>query len=345
MKETVTTKCPNCGENLTITVSNNGKQAENTCTCGTYVLPNKADERIAALKKAGVDTSNLFAMQNASGIGMVVRLVNGIPTTVEDDDPIYAAIIKGGTVPDRRLFRRWVMSQMFHMMTAKNYREKTPMGFTKALHNKGYEYQWKMVVEEMRVQAKLYAKDYENFVKRNRWFDKKVLGAMCDSYISTLKEWCACHQYKKGAVVGVWYGNAFVAAVSLHPVVYTPLDRAAYNVKHAQTPKALYEAIRKFNDLRERMPYNTPQIKEWIDAYKGAGAYYTAENLIRFHGCLMRDSKGRIMSQGNSLILLNSKADEYCGGNGWRMFALMKKLMNDNKVDIEAKFKEWANKR
>ena len=68
----------------------------------------KASERLDILKKAGVDTGNLFAM----GDEMVVRVVDGIPVQVYDDDPIYELIEKGGHVPERRLCRRWVMAQM-----------------------------------------------------------------------------------------------------------------------------------------------------------------------------------------------------------------------------------------
>ena len=32
-----------------------------------------------------------------------------------------------------------------------------------------------------------------------------------------------------------------------------------------------------------KLPHETPQCKAWIDAYKGAGAFYTMQNLIRFH--------------------------------------------------------------
>ena len=95
-------------------------------------IPNKADARLEALRKAGVDTTNMFAMQSASGDGMLVRVVDGVPSMIDDSDPIYAALAKGGTIPDRHLFRRWVMSQMFHMLATGD--------FTQALHRKGYEY-------------------------------------------------------------------------------------------------------------------------------------------------------------------------------------------------------------
>ena len=72
----------------------------------------KASESLEILKKAGVDTANLFAM----GDEMVVRVVDGIPVQVYDDDPIYELIEKGGHVPERCLFRRWVMAQMFRTL-------------------------------------------------------------------------------------------------------------------------------------------------------------------------------------------------------------------------------------
>ena len=152
-------------------------QAPSTAPISTKAggLPNKAEDRLEALKKAGIDTSNLFAMRGASGEGMLVRLINGVPQMVEDSDPIYRAIIAAGTIPDRRLFRRWVMSQMFHMLTYKGYHAD---GYTAALHAKGYEYQWSMLIEELRVQMKLVKNDTEKryiFAKFSSLFHCRIL--------------------------------------------------------------------------------------------------------------------------------------------------------------------------
>ena len=151
-------------------------------------LPKTAKERIEALRDAGVDVSHLFAMQGANGGECVASNKDGKLTILDDDDPLFELIIKQGTVPNPRLFRRWVMAQMFHMMTALDYRTKQPMGVTAMIHRMGYEYQWKMLLDELYAQMKMEHRDPENFADRNRWFNNEVATKMASEYIGLLKK-------------------------------------------------------------------------------------------------------------------------------------------------------------
>ena len=81
-----------------------------------------------------------------------------------------------------------------------------------------------------------------------------------------------------------------------------------------RTPPRLYNAIKAFDDLRVRLPHETPQCKAWVDAYKGAGAFHTMQNLIRFHGCLAIDDKGMQLDKDRSLVFLSLQADRYKNG-------------------------------
>ena len=92
------------------------------------------------------------------------------------------------------------------------------------------------------------------------------------------------------------------------------------------------------------MPYDTPQCKAWVNAYKGAGAFYTAQNLIRFHGCTAVNDKGKRLDKYQSLAFLTAKAEAYKDGEGWRMLAVLKKLLDDNAIDIRKKMAEWRKK-
>ena len=75
-----------------ITELTNAQNVEAASVQSNVVIKGKkASERLEILKKAGVDTGNLFAM----GDDMVVRVVDGIPVQVYDDDPIYELIEKG----------------------------------------------------------------------------------------------------------------------------------------------------------------------------------------------------------------------------------------------------------
>lgn len=295
-------------------------------------MPCKADARLEALKKAGVDTSNLFAMRGASGDGMLARMENGVLSVIDDNDPIFAKIAKGGTIPDRHLFRRWVMSQMFHMLATDD--------FTQALHRKGYEYTWKMAVEEYRVQARMSVNDTENFIMRHQWFNKDVAIEMANDYIEQLRIYlnrldakrCKGIPYKR-----VKGENVFVEDFSKK--FFNPLCCAAMSISRTGDIKALYEAVKKFNDMRIELPWRTRQCPAWVDAYKGSGAYFTMRNLIMFHGCRFEGCKSEL----KSLARLNNFARDY-KRKGWRMLGVLREFIEDNGIDIKAKIASWRKK-
>ena len=143
--------------------------------------PKGAAARIEALKAAGVDTSNYFPM----GEEMVVKVVDGVPVMVDDDDPVYTKIASGGYINHYKLFRRWVMAQMFHIL--RNM--KSGKNFNQLLQERGYEYQWRMVEDELRAQMKMHKHgDMANFTRRNKWFNGSTISAMASDYLNTLKE-------------------------------------------------------------------------------------------------------------------------------------------------------------
>ena len=40
--------------------------------------------------------------------------------------------------------------------------------------------------------------------------------------------------------------------------------------------------------------------------------------------------------------MLENAANAYDDGEGWRLFGLMKQMLDENGIDIDAKMKEWA---
>ena len=81
-----------------------------------------------------------------------------------------------------------------------------------------------------------------------------------------------------------------------------------------------------------------------MDAYKGTGAFFTMQNLIRFHNCTAIDDRGKRLNKFQSLAFLSAKAEEYRDGDGWRLLAMLKKMLDDNGIDIQKKMAEWRKK-
>lgn len=297
-----------------------------------------ADDKLLALRKAGVNVDNLFSMRGASGESKVVRVVNDQVVEVPDNDPIFAKIMNSGTIPNRRLFRRWVMAQVFHMLVAKG-------GFTEALQRKGYQYSWEMLIEELRVQTKLSLADPENFAERNRWFNKQIAMGMADDYVAKLKDFIATRRVRKcrgRKYIHLSRRNVFVD--NIENEVYAPLQNIYARIVEASTPGELYLAVKEFYKemKRSHVKWDMKQAGIFKGAYKGAGAFFTLKNLILFHGCRMQIDH-HMLSPIGSIKKLHDKAEEY-KNDGWKLFGLMKKFIAYNNIDIEAKMAEWCNK-
>lgn len=348
--------CPNCGTEFAIPEtthfafglvvgqdSNLGtiypevaeqKQTNNVKPSNKRIM--NAEAKLEALKAAGVNVDNLFSMKGGNGQETIARLVNGSLEIVEDNDPIFRSILNSGTVNNPQLFRRWVMSQVFHMLATGN--------FIQALTNKGYQYQWKMVVDELEAQAKMYERgDMENFTMRNLYFNQERVHQMAKDYISLLQERISKLPQKR--CKGVFYirlsgKNIFKSDVPSK--VFQPLNNAAFNIYKAKTPIELCYATKHFANLAKKtwMEWGTPMSAAFKDSYKGAGAYFTMRNLILFHGAKFRSGNGRFSSQQQSLDRIEKQAEEY-KNEGWKLFGVMKQLIKDSNINIKQKIAEW----
>ena len=324
---------------FTVTELTNVQNVEAAAVQPNVVIKGKkASERLAILKAAGIDTSNLFAM----GEEMVVRVVDGVPTQVLDDDPVFAMINKGGHVPDRRLFRRWVMAQMFRMLRQM---DEYNMTFTDLVRHHGYEYMWKMVVEELRVQARLFkAGDTENLKERDRFFNAEVVLVMMDEYakefdkyVSSLKvKHCKGKEYKTIHGTHVFVDDIPAKLTYKTNSLRDRLKNEMYNIE----PDELYLLVSKFNKARTTMKWSTEIPKAFIDAYKGAGAFYTMKNLILFHGCQFSEND-KFIGKERSMRLLEKYSITL---KGWELLGVMKELIKENDISIEKKIAEWKNK-
>lgn len=321
-------ECPECGTEFTLTANQT-----------------KAKERIEALKKAGVDVSELFAMQSADGLEFIASKRDGVISILEEDDPIFQAIIIQGTIPNRQLFRRWVMAQMFRIIyiTTNTHGAYKPIGVSEVIRNMGYEYQWKMLNNELYAQHKMMQNgDVDNFRDRNRWFNKRVVLDMAKDYIEKLKK--RFEKLKLRKCKGVPYKringqNIFVD--DFDKKVIKPLLFAVHKIQHAENTYELWHSVQEFNKRRIKMYWGTPQNAAWLDAYKGAGAFFTMQNMIRFHNCVIIDDNGKTLSKNASLAFLNKKAKLYENREGWRLIGMLKKTLDDNNIDVVAKMKEW----
>ena len=315
-------------------------------------IMNKRDERMETLKVNGIEVGKYFDVTLPGGATVRMTLENGVPVVAEDD-PIMNQIIENGYVRNSKLHRRWVMAQTFKMLNYKSY-SKVETGWDACLRNNySYQYQFDMMLEEIRVISKLEGKDVETFNERTSFFNYDVVVRVCQHYMSDLKRYidnlpkhkCKGVPYKS---LNGRYGNVFEE--DLQKKVYHPMEWLIRTMQsYVKNYYELYKELKKFMSLMIKLPYNTAKSKVWIDAFKGAGAYYTLKNMTMFHSCKIVDEQRGGWNQPRKVTtyaagieatnFIKSKLNEY-KGEGWRYMAMLRKCIADNNFSFDERMKE-----
>lgn len=303
------------------------------------------NERMEQLKANGINVGKYFTvdLENGTKIHLIID-ENGNPVRVDnkDSDPILNQIIEDGYVRNSRLHRRFVMAQMFQMLNYTSYNGRE-QGYNACLRNRyGYDYTLKMMLEEVRVLSKLEARDKESFEERVHFFDRATIAQVLEDYVVELEKYveklpvkkCKGAPYKR-----VKSTNIFVS--DLDKKLYCPVKRYANRIKVARTYNDIYYILSDFMRTMVKLPYSTKKSAAWIDTYKGEGAYYTLKNLIMFHDCKMFADYYMYTTE-ESMVVLKNRLEEY-KGEGWRMFALMKKVISDNGINTKTHIAEVCN--
>lgn len=310
----------------------------------------KNNERMEKLNNAGVNTSKYFSFELPEGMpaGTTVRIMfdeDGKPQMVNEVDDVCKEIIENGYVRNTRLHRRWIMAQMFRMLNYKSYDGKET-GYNAALKRYSYDYTFKMMLEEVRVLSILEREDYESFNERSHFFTQRVVYKTCIDYINKLEKYvddlptkkCKGIPYKR--VNGM---NIFIA--DLDKKLYAPLRHTAYSMNmYVMTYREIYHRLNAFMKNMVKLPWDTKKSPDWIDAYKGEGAYYTLKNLCLFNNCDLIEQNGLISRSIGAERRLKEIINEY-EGEGWRMFALMKRVVEYNNYNFYKEMDKKYNNR
>ena len=316
-------------------------------------MMNKND-RMNKLANAGMDTKKYFNIDLPRGLkpGSTISVVindNGQPVVVTENmrDAVAEQIIADGYVRNTKLHRRFVMAQMFRMLAYESW-DGNESGYSAYLNNMYcYDYTFKMMLEELKVLSKLEVHDKESFEERKHFFTLGVVIDVMMDYMEKLVKHidkmptkkCKGVPYK--TIKGV---NIFVD--DFNKKIYHPLKIQITYMRHARNYLEMHNILQYFMSKMINLPWNTPKSKVWIDAFKGEGAYYTLKNLIMYHDCRMvlKNNNGTYYEFNiGAMNVIKQKLDEY-QGQGWRMFALMKKVIDDNNFDFGRRMSEIYNK-
>lgn len=286
--------------------------------------------RMNTLNNAGIDTSKYFnlAIDKTLPKGTTLTITigdDGMPVITDAElKAILNKIEDDGYVKNSKLFRRWVMAQTFRMM---NYKDG---GYTGALNAKPYNYQWTMLENELHAMAKIEKEDREQFEVRKDFFTKAVIIAMLEDYKDKLFEDCKGYYWREEKLrQGIGIANITINAI-----------------KNAGTYDRFYHIIKTFNkEVKTGRPYiglpkNTKKCKEWMEAYKGAGAFYSLQNMIRFHlgnNIILPDvlacGRPTAVSRKEAEVILEEKRKEYCY-EWYKLFGYFKEVIELNHFDF-----------
>ena len=370
--------CPNCGskvvlpehEHLTMGIalakdSDNNKYYlnmeanNNTTNTKENTTMGKITERLNELKNNGVDTSKYFAMTAPNGQEMLMKWEGLTPMSVSESeldafDEIEEEIYANGYVKNTKLHRRWVMAQMFQALNHKAYRWTDHLGRQRVigrdgyygwLEEHGYRYQWKTVLEECRVLSQIEGVDAEAFAERSMFFTKDVIVEMLFDYKAKVLKMvdklpthkCKGIDYKRVP----HFGDVF--CVDINKKIAHPIDKIIIRIQKADSYRMMYFILERFlgkwGEYIE-LGFNTKMSNVFIDAYKGTGAYYTLKNMVLFHNVEIIDYyTGEVLTGKNAYRYIQRMNIEY-KGEGYKMFALLKKTIEDNHFDFEKSIAE-----
>lgn len=346
----------------------------------------KAQLRIEAMKAIGIDTTGFFAMRGADGKeDKIASIVDGCIQEVDINDPIVNKIMSAGSLRNAHLFKQHVMAQMLHMLTRRTYdfrlREYvfdtnwhgkvTLDHFVMHFGCKGYDYCWKVLNDMLMRQSAMFRhKDTKCFKEDNLWYNRLLAVRMLEDYINQLSKIMDAknvRKYKGKEYIRIKgaekilpkkksaYGYLFV---SEKDTLMRELRKYLHTLTLEQDPIVLHHVVEKLysvlpqlrlTDLRDGENVSIEVSKDFINAYKGYGAFFTMQNMILFHNCVVylpgkHAGDTTKLNKTQSLAQLNKWAEEY-KGEGYKMLGALKQFIRDNNFDIEAKMKEWENSR
>lgn len=289
----------------------------------------KKDERFEALRAAGFDVDKMLS----SGVDL--------SQFIKSDDKVVEQIYTNGYVKNQKLHRRFITAQylalcgwydgtMSYDEWTKNFNE-----------NYDFNYQFDYMAKELHVLAKLEKSDKECFEERVQFFNKDVAIKLMQHYLDSLRKRIDGFKPRKcKGVPYIRYHGVDIFCEDIDKKIFAPLIGKMYYLAGCKDYESIEIAFNSFrkDSLFSKLPYDTQKCPEWVDAYKGAGAYFSALNCIRFNGCKVKDND-TFLDAIKSEEMLKIKAIQY-KTEWWKLHAFVKKMFRDNNFNL----KEVINK-
>lgn len=313
-----------------------------------------ANERMNVLANNGIDTSKFFKVKidkNALEKGVVLKLDgdNLTASLADDYNKLREEIRNNGTVACTKLYRRWICAQMLRIQ--KGIAEGRYENIEEYMRNFRFEYMRDVISDEIHAIQSIYKdKDLETYKERSTFFTIPTIIAIYATWIRDLKykiEDAKIHIQnrkrfgaEKKEYIEIGNRNFYLDEAKQDVMELNRLQRLLMlNETYASAEKLtklMNQILEKYNHGRERI-YNVPS--HFMDAYKASGAYYTLKNLVLFHECYLTNYQTAEVFIGTEAFdYLKTYLDSMTYGEGYRLYALMKKCLKDNNVRLDNLF-------
>ena len=246
-------------------------------------------------------------------------------------DPVETMIRESGWLQDPDLWRQWIFTQMIRTCQARDldaFKEKF-------LSARPYAYQWDTAIREIKMRVK--ANPSES-AERPLFFTFSVLLRMVSDYMSALDAFAANPRRQRRDGNGTYFSvkgeRIYLSASSGRKSGETyrkRAEKALSGLRRAQSSGSCRFALKTIEAFKSTalLSANLPKSDAWMAAFAANGAYYTMDNLIRFHGCRFLGRDGRPSSLEASLRRLASSA-RTLGAEPEAMFDMMSALLDEN---------------
>ena len=327
------------------------------------------EQRNEILKANGINTDNFFDLSMRVPFGAKVEikvdgkeysfnpLMENVGYEISDEnmeklkeivnsDPVVEKIIEDGYVNSTKLFRRWIAAHTFRMLNYQSYRNPNRKGWEACMKDCfDYNYQFKMMLEEIRVLSILQKEDPELFEERIHFFNGDVVvKTLCDyrdglmKYVTKSRKKRTRKYKNKEYVRLAKYGDVLVR--DLFKVVYDPINTKIYEIeRHTKKNdyKMIYVSLDEFmKEYYNKLPRGTTKCQVWKDAYKAAGAFYTLQNTIRHTGMILAGCSNKYDSERKLYKLL-----EAYKGEEWRLHKVLVDAIDYNNFNLKERIEAY----
>ena len=282
----------------------------------------KLSERLCVLEEMGFDTSKYNVVIKGNQIE-----IEGIANKVVADKQV-----------ENKTFRRWITAQTFKMLYEEVYDSYTGRYVTNwdaYLRNRyDYKYQFSMMKQEIEDLIKLSYRNKEEFDIRKHFFTPAVVRLTCEHYVKQLKAYVHNH----AEIVRDRFGKVVKEKSTIKLANYGTVSLSRFDVMvmcfediivqmRTEDYKELLVAFNKFMKTMNKLPYDTPKCPAWKNAFKGSGAYYSLQNMVLYHGCILRGCANKQDSLNKLKLCLRVY-------EGYQFHALLKDTIEYNNFNL-----------